>query len=73
MARYRNDAYSGEEQIRRMGLFLDAYAVETYSIQQLAVFMVARQSALATRSASEGKSAIADWAAAVREWTMRKS
>jgi aminoglycoside phosphotransferase (APT) family kinase protein len=67
-----NDEYSGKEQIRRMGLFLNAYAVQSYSIQQLAAFMVARQSALATWSASEGKSQIADWAATVREWTMRE-
>jgi hypothetical protein len=67
-----NDDYSGKEQIRRMALFLDAYAVQGYSIQQLAVFMIARQSALASWSASEGKSEIADWAAAVRDWTIRE-
>lgn len=67
-----NDEYSGNEQVRRMELFLDAYAFRSYTIHQLAVFVVARQSALATWSASQGKSEIADWAAAVREWTMRE-
>ncbi len=67
-----NDDYSGKEQIRRMKVFLDGYGMAAYSVRQLAVFIVARQSALSTWSGAEGRPEITSWAAEAREWTIRQ-
>ncbi|GLQ57261.1 phosphotransferase [Devosia nitrariae] len=67
-----DDEYSGKEQIRRLGVFLDGYGMASLSVSELAVFVVARQSALSTWAHMQGKPEMAEWAAACREWTVRE-
>ncbi|MCB1489649.1 MAG: phosphotransferase [Bauldia sp.] len=65
-----NDAYSGEEQVRRLGVFADGYRLADCTATGIAVHAVARQTALAAWGRLQGKADMADWAAAAAAWTI---
>lgn len=62
--------YTDDEQIRRLAVFADAYGSPACTPAQIAVHAVARQTALASWGREQGKSEIAEWAAAVATWTV---
>jgi Ser/Thr protein kinase RdoA (MazF antagonist) len=64
-----DNAYSAEEQLRRLRLFAGAYSLELASGSQVVKNVLARQSALADRATREGKGALADWCRSSRKWT----
>jgi len=66
-----NSDYSGEEQIRRLGVFAEGYGVAAYSVAQIAVFAVARQTALGVAGRRKGKHDLADWADGTARWTVQ--
>jgi hypothetical protein len=61
--------YSGDEQIRRLGVFADGYGLAGCSPAQIAVHTLARQTALAAAGRRRGMTAMADWAAEAAAWT----
>ncbi|MCB1494245.1 MAG: phosphotransferase [Bauldia sp.] len=65
-----NPDYSGEEQVRRLTVFADGYGSPDCTVAEIAVFAVARQTALASRGRAEGKTGMAEWAAAAAAWTV---
>jgi hypothetical protein len=64
--------YSGEEQIRRLAVFADAYGLAQCTPAEIAVHALARQSALAASGRRRGMIALADWAEACAAWTVAK-
>ncbi len=64
-----NDDLSAEEQIRRLGIFADAYAWPDCTVPRLATYAVARQTTLAASTRLHGKLDIADWASSCASWT----
>lgn len=62
--------YSADEQLRRLKLFAQGYGDQSFSLPQITVYMVARQAQLSTSARAQGNLALADWCAAVREWTV---
>jgi len=64
------DAYTGEQQIERLGVFADGYGRDACSAESIAAFAVARQTALSATGKAKGQTAMADWAAAAATWTV---
>ncbi|OMJ33415.1 hypothetical protein BSZ14_03845 [Sphingomonas sp. Sph1(2015)] len=64
-----NDDYSADEQIRRLDVFAHGYGWPECTVARLAVYALARQTALAASTRARGKSEIADWAAGCADWT----
>ncbi|MGN6486842.1 MAG: phosphotransferase [Devosia sp.] len=62
--------YTGDEQIRRLRVFADGYGHAEYSAATIAVFAVARQTALSVAGEARGKREVARWAAACARWTV---
>ncbi|PHV10196.1 phosphotransferase [Chitinimonas sp. BJB300] len=65
-----NADYTGDEQIRRLCLLAGAYGVPGCSAAQIAIYAVARQSALAVSGRVQGKTEMADWALSAASWTI---
>lgn len=65
-----DDGYTGDEQIERLRLFADAYGRDACSLETLAAFVVARQTALSAAGRAKGKADLAEWAAAAADWTV---
>jgi len=63
-----NPDYAACEQRRRLALFAAAYGAPACSAEQVAPFIVARQTALATSARERGQSALADWATSCADW-----
>jgi hypothetical protein len=64
-----NDDYSADEQLRRLGVFAAAYDRADCTVARLAVYVVARQTALAASTRARGKLDVADWASNCASWT----
>lgn len=64
-----NDDYSADEQIRRLGIFAQGYGWSACMVGPLAVYALARQTALAASTRMRGKLDIADWATSCATWT----
>lgn len=64
------DAYSGDQQIERLGVFANGYGRDACSAQSIAAFAVARQTALSASGKAKGQAALANWAAAAASWTV---
>lgn len=64
-----NDAYSADEQIRRLGVFVIGYNRADCTLARLAVYALARQTALAASARARGKTDLADWATSCASWT----
>jgi hypothetical protein len=62
--------YTGQQQIRRLKVFLEGYACPDYSVPVLATFCVARQFALSVAGRARGDVALTDWALASASWTI---
>jgi Ser/Thr protein kinase RdoA (MazF antagonist) len=65
-----DDGYTGEQQIARLGVFADGYGCDACSVESIAAFAVARQTALSAAGKAKGQTALADWAAAAASWTV---
>lgn len=65
-----DDAYSGAEQVRRLEVFASAYGADKCSAAQVAVFAVARQTALAVAGRARGQHEMAEWAEMIAAWTV---
>lgn len=65
-----DDAYSGAEQIRRLRVFAHGYGADKCSAEEIAVFAVARQTALAAAGRARGQCDLADWAEKIAAWTV---
>jgi hypothetical protein len=63
------DDLSADEQIRRLNIFAQGYDWPECTVARLAVYALARQTALAASTRARGKSDIADWAASCANWT----
>lgn len=63
-----NPDYAADEQRRRLALFVAAYGRSACSAEQVAPFIVARQTALATSARERGQSALANWATSCADW-----
>jgi phosphotransferase family enzyme len=63
-------AYTGDEQVRRLTVFADAYGLPACPPAEIAVHAVARQTALASWGREQGKTEVAEWAAAAAGWTV---
>jgi hypothetical protein len=66
-----NPEYTSNEQLRRLRIFVDAYALQDCSPPQIAAFVLARQVTLATWARGRGQLEIAEWAASTAAWTVR--
>ena len=64
-----NDDLPAEEQIRRLGVFSEAYGRADCTPSRIAVYAVARQTALAASARKRGKAEVADWASQCAAWT----
>lgn len=64
-----NDDYTPAEQRRRMAVFAHGYAFAGATATEIAVFALARQTALAASTGARCLTDIADWAAAAARWT----
>jgi hypothetical protein len=62
--------YTADEQLRRLGLFIEGYGDQSLTLPRITVYMVARQAQLSTSAPAQGNLALADWSATVREWTI---
>jgi aminoglycoside phosphotransferase (APT) family kinase protein len=65
-----DDAYTGDQQIARLRVFADGYGRDVCSAEEIAVYAVARQVALAATGRARGQQALTDWANAAAEWTV---
>jgi hypothetical protein len=65
-----NPDYTGHEQIRRLSVFTEAYGASHCSVREVAVYAVARQTALAVSGRLNDKAELADWAASAASWTI---
>lgn len=65
-----DDSYTGDEQLRRLQVFVEGYGRPEYSVALLAAFCVARQTALAAAGRAQGKLELAEWAEATARWTV---
>ena len=65
-----DEDYSGDEQVRRLGVFTGAYGHLACPPELVAVHAVARQTSLAARGKRIGDTAMGDWAAACAAWTV---
>ncbi|WP_117196396.1 phosphotransferase enzyme family protein [Rhizobium terrae] len=63
--------YTGEEQVRRLAVFADGYGKPDCSAAQVAVYAVARQTALASWARARGDTEMTEWATAAALWTAR--
>lgn len=63
-------AYTGQQQIERLRIFADGYGRDACSVEVLATFVVARQTALSAAGRAKGQTALAEWAAAAADWTV---
>jgi hypothetical protein len=64
-----NDDHPADEQIRRLDVFAQGYGWSGCTVARLAVYALARQTALAASTRARGKSDIADWATSCANWT----
>ncbi len=64
-----NDDYTGIEQVRRLKVFAGGYDHSACPATQIAVYALARQTALAASTAARGLPEIARWASAAASWT----
>jgi Ser/Thr protein kinase RdoA (MazF antagonist) len=64
-----NDDYAPDEQVRRLALFAAAYDFAGCTAAEVAVFALARQTALAMSAEARGLNGIAGWASAAARWT----
>jgi thiamine kinase-like enzyme len=64
-----NDDLAAEEQIRRLCVFSEGYGHADCTPSRIAVYAVARQTALAASARKRGKSEVADWASQCAAWT----
>ncbi len=67
---FGNSEYTGDEQIRRLIVFSDAYGLKECSPAHIAVHAVARQTALATAARSDDKAELEMWSASAAAWTV---
>jgi Ser/Thr protein kinase RdoA (MazF antagonist) len=65
-----NPDYTADEQLRRLAVFADAYALSTCLVHQIAAFVLARQATLAAWAKVRGKAEMATWATSAAEWTV---
>ncbi len=65
-----NPDYSADEQIRRLSIMAKAYGMPEYSVAQITIHAIARQTALAVAGREQGNSEMADWAASAASWTI---
>lgn len=65
-----DDAYTGEQQIARLRVFADGYGRDACSAEEIAVYAVARQAALAAAGRAKGQHEMAEWAATAADWTV---
>lgn len=65
-----NPEYTPEEQHRRLSVFATAYDLPRCSAPQIAVYAVARQTALRTWAEERGDAAMASWAGSAASWTV---
>lgn len=61
---------TGQEQIRRLKVFLEGYGRQDYSVPLLATFCLARQSALSAAGKARGNTELSEWALATSRWTI---
>lgn len=66
-----NDDYTGDEQIRRIGIFCAGYGRPDYHASLLAAFCVARQTALSVAGRAKGDLKLAEWAEGCAHWTIK--
>jgi hypothetical protein len=66
-----NDDHDGEEQIRRLGIFAEAYGAEFCSVPELTSQAVARQKLLSQSAKDQGKTDLETWSANAAEWTTK--
>lgn len=64
-----NAEVTGEEQVRRLRVFASAYDHPACTAERIAVYAVARQTALAASARARGMTEVADWAMAAADWT----
>jgi hypothetical protein len=64
-----NEDIAADEQIRRLGVFAQGYGSADCTASRIAVYAVARQTALAASTRAFGKSEVADWASRCAAWT----
>jgi Phosphotransferase enzyme family len=64
-----NDERSPDEQIRRLEVFAAGYDRADCSVTQIAVYALARQTALAASTRLRGKLDVAEWASQCAAWT----
>lgn len=64
-----NDDYCPDDQIHRLGIFAEGYGLPECTVARLAVYAVARQTALAASTCARGKLDIAEWASSCAGWT----
>ena len=64
-----NDDYSAAQQLRRLKVFADSYALAGVGAIEVAAFALARQTALAVSAEARGLDAIARWASDAARWT----
>lgn len=64
-----NDDHEAGEQIRRLGVFAAGYDHADCTSRQIAVYALARQTALEASTRARGKLDIAEWAAYCANWT----
>lgn len=64
-----DEDYTGEEQIRRLGVFAAGYGLAACTPAEIAVHALARQASLAVSGRRRGMTALADWAEDAAAWT----
>lgn len=62
--------YTGDEQIRRLFVFAEAYGLPGCSAAEISIYAVARQTALAVSGRVQGNVEMAEWAASAASWTV---
>ncbi|MDZ5698400.1 phosphotransferase [Chelativorans sp. M5D2P16] len=65
-----NPDYTGDEQIRRLSAMAEAYGKRGCSADQIAIYAVARQTALAISGRVQANAEMANWAASAASWTV---
>lgn len=65
-----NDDLPADEQVRRMGIFAEGYGHRDCTASRIAVYAIARQTALAASTRACGKLEVADWASHCAAWTV---
>ena len=64
-----NDEHDGCEQVRRLGVFAAGYDHTDCTAGQIAVYALARQTALAASASARRNLDLAEWAASCAHWT----